>query len=104
MCARGVWRCSRSRQSTEGFHDNCQRKFPVEGTDIWERMNDVFEFLPVAALVDNTTLCIHGGIGDSINSLDDLRGIPKPIQVVGEITASTTRQDSRGARLSEPRR
>lgn len=25
-------------------------------------------------------LCIHGGIGDSINLLDDLRGIPKPIQ------------------------
>jgi diadenosine tetraphosphatase ApaH/serine/threonine PP2A family protein phosphatase len=76
-----------------GFHDNCQRKFGVDGQDIWERVNDVFEFLPIAALVENVILCIHGGIGDCINSLDDLRGIPKPIQVAGEITPSTTRQE-----------
>jgi len=76
-----------------GFHADCARKFAHEGEDIWERVNDVFEFLPIAALVDGAILCIHGGIGDSIASLDDLRGIPKPIQVVGEIDASTTRRD-----------
>lgn len=76
-----------------GFHESCTRKFAAEGEFIWERMNDVFEFLPIAALVDSTILCIHGGIGDCIDTLDDLRGIPKPIQVVGEINSSTTRQD-----------
>lgn len=76
-----------------GFHADCVRKFAHEGEDIWERVNDVFEFLPIAALVEGAILCIHGGIGDSIVSLDDLRGIPKPIQVVGEINASTTSRD-----------
>lgn len=76
-----------------GFHADCTRKFAHEGELIWERVNDVFEFLPIAALVEGTILCIHGGIGDSITMLDDLRGIPKPIQVVGEIDASTTRRD-----------
>lgn len=76
-----------------GFHADCIRKFAHEGEDIWERTNDVFEFLPIAALVEGAILCIHGGIGDSISLLDDLRGIPKPIQVVGEINASTTPQD-----------
>lgn len=76
-----------------GFREDCIAKFGHEGEDVWERMNDVFEFLPIAALVDNTILCIHGGIGDCVNSLDDLRGIAKPIQVAGEITASTTRQE-----------
>lgn len=76
-----------------GFHENCMRLFLHEGQLIWERTNDVFEFLPIAAIVDGTTLCIHGGIGDCINSINDLRGIPKPIQVVGEINSSTTRQD-----------
>jgi len=76
-----------------GFHADCTRKFAHEGEDVWERVNDVFEFLPIAALVDGTILCIHGGIGDTIASIDDLRGIPKPIQVAGEIDASTTRQE-----------
>eukprot|EP00928_Gymnodinium_smaydae_P019755 TRINITY_DN175_c0_g1_i18.p1 TRINITY_DN175_c0_g1~~TRINITY_DN175_c0_g1_i18.p1 ORF type:complete len:696 (-),score=146.78 TRINITY_DN175_c0_g1_i18:500-2587(-) len=76
-----------------GFQADCIRKFPHEGEEVWDRVNDVFEFLPIAALVDRAILCIHGGIGDSIERLDDLRNIPKPIQVVGEITASTTRQD-----------
>jgi len=76
-----------------GFHADCTRKFAREGEDIWERVNDVFEFLPIAALVEGAILCIHGGIGDSINTLDDLRGIPKPIQVVGEINERTTKKD-----------
>ncbi|CAE8591119.1 unnamed protein product [Polarella glacialis] len=76
-----------------GFHADCVRKFAREGEDIWERANDVFEFLPIAALVESAILCIHGGIGDSIATLDDLRGIPKPIQVVGEINERTTRRD-----------
>jgi len=76
-----------------GFHADCIRKFGQDGEDFWERANDAFEFLPIAALVDDTILCIHGGIGDSIHLLDDLRGIPKPIQIVGEINANTTARD-----------
>jgi len=76
-----------------GFRADCVRKFAHDGEDIWERCNDVFEFLPLAALVEDAILCIHGGIGDSINYLDDLRGIPKPIQVAGEINANSTARD-----------
>lgn len=75
-----------------GFLADCVRKFAHDGHDIWERINDVFEFLPIAALVERVILCIHGGIGDSITSLDDLSGITKPIEVVAEITEATTRQ------------
>merc|ERR1711920_581761 len=35
-----------------GFHADCVRKFAHEGEDIWERVNDVFEFLPIAALIE----------------------------------------------------
>lgn len=76
-----------------GFHADCVRIFMQDGEDVWERVNDVFEFLPIAALVEGAILCIHGGIGDTITTLDDLRGIPKPIQVVGEINASTQPRD-----------
>lgn len=72
-------------------------------------VNDVFEFLPIAAVVGGPEtcknrfsivsasafageiLCIHGGIGDSISSLDDLRGIPKPIQAMSCEEAKSSR-------------
>jgi diadenosine tetraphosphatase ApaH/serine/threonine PP2A family protein phosphatase len=76
-----------------GFHADCHRKFGQDGEDVWQRVNDVFEFLPISALVEGAILCIHGGIGDTIASVDDLRNIPKPISVVAEITPTTTRQD-----------
>lgn len=76
-----------------GFAADCGRKFGRDGEDVWQRVNDVFEFLPLAALVGGSIFCIHGGIGDSIFTLDDLRHIPKPIQVVAEVDSKTTRQE-----------
>lgn len=72
-----------------GFYQDCLDIFGAEGKTLWERANDVFEFLPLACLVEGQILCIHGGIGDSITSLDELRGIPKPIVVPAEINADT---------------
>lgn len=60
---------------------------------VWSRVNDVFEYLPIAAVIGDKVLCIHGGIGDSIETLDDLRGIPKPIKVCGDVTAEMSRQE-----------
>ena len=54
---------------------------------MWSRANDVFEYLPIAAVVGKKILCIHGGLGNSIETLEDLRGIPKPIRVSGDLTA-----------------
>eukprot|EP01067_Filipodium_phascolosomae_P005319 Filipodium_phascolosomae@DN3403_c0_g1_i1.p1 len=79
-----------------GFKDECLRKLgPQEGEIVWERVNDAFEFLPVAAVIEQAVLCVHGGIGDSINSPADLRGIKKPIQVVTEVHSTTCVHDRR---------
>ena len=44
-------------------------------------MNDVFDCLPLAGLVEKEVLLIHGGIGENIQSVDQLRNIQKPIRV-----------------------
>ena len=68
-----------------GFRASCLVQFgPVEGLRIWERINDCFDLLPLAALVGQEVLCIHGGIGTSIESVSDLMGIEKPIVVPPE--------------------
>jgi diadenosine tetraphosphatase ApaH/serine/threonine PP2A family protein phosphatase len=77
-----------------GFFQDCHDVFgPADGKSVWERANDVFEFLPLAALVENQILCIHGGIGDSISSVSELRNIPKPIVIPSEISEATAHSD-----------
>ena len=68
-----------------GFRKSCLHHFgPTEGQRVWERINDCFDLLPIAALVGEEVLCIHGGIGSSIESVSDLLGIQKPIVVPPE--------------------
>eukprot|EP00820_Chromera_velia_P016769 Cvel_26242.t1-p1 / transcript=Cvel_26242.t1 / gene=Cvel_26242 / organism=Chromera_velia_CCMP2878 / gene_product=Serine/threonine-protein phosphatase BSL1, putative / transcript_product=Serine/threonine-protein phosphatase BSL1, putative / location=Cvel_scaffold3095:295-15614(-) / protein_length=1417 / sequence_SO=supercontig / SO=protein_coding / is_pseudo=false len=83
----------RAMNANYGFKAECQSKLGAnEGESVWQRVNDVFEFLPLAALVEDSVLCVHGGIGSSVQSLADLQGIPKPISVISEIKEDTTMQ------------
>ena len=43
----------------------------------WRQVaNTVFDNLPVAALVENAVFCVHGGIGKTLKSLDQIRCDP----------------------------
>lgn len=33
-------------------------------------LNDLFDFLPISALVEGKTLCLHGGLSPNIKTLD----------------------------------
>lgn len=72
-----------------GFYAECVSKLGgTEGEALWKRANSLFEFLPLAAVARADGLFfIHGGIGDSITSLQQLKELQKPITVpqhVGE--------------------
>lgn len=41
----------------------------------------LFEYLPLAATVNNKIFCVHSGIGDNIKTLDDILNIKKPINI-----------------------
>ncbi|OZC04955.1 phosphoprotein phosphatase 1 domain protein [Onchocerca flexuosa] len=64
-----------------GFQDELERKFPTnnEGITLWNAFNELFACLPFAALIKNKILCVHGGIGPELKSLDDIRKIKRPI-------------------------
>jgi len=40
----------------------CQRKFGDSGVSVFEHINDVFLLLPIAAVINNQVLCVHGGL------------------------------------------
>ncbi|SOV14873.1 serine/threonine protein phosphatase 8, putative [Plasmodium sp. gorilla clade G2] len=49
--------------------------------ELFNRINDVFEFFPLGVLLDKNILCIHGGIGDSVMTISDYQHIHKPILI-----------------------
>ena len=65
-----------------GFLDECKARFPRgEGARVWDAVNMVFNQLPVAALVDDKILIVHGGIGPHVKSLKDIAEVPKGKQI-----------------------
>lgn len=46
-----------------------------EAEDIWEAFNDLFAYFPLAAIVKGRILCMHGGISEALQSLDDIRQV-----------------------------
>jgi len=49
------------------------------GTQIYGRLQDVFNLLPFACLVSDRALILHGGIGDGKWRLGDLWRVPRPL-------------------------
>lgn len=48
---------------------------------VFNKINKVFEYLPLAAMVDDRIFCVHGGIGNTMNLVDKIENIHKPIEV-----------------------
>jgi protein phosphatase len=63
-----------------GFRAECMRRCR-EGAMVWAAVNAVFEMMPVGALIDKTVLCVHGGLGESLHTLQQLRELPRPTKV-----------------------
>eukprot|EP00477_Mikrocytos_mackini_P002053 GAHX01002246.1.p1 GENE.GAHX01002246.1~~GAHX01002246.1.p1 ORF type:complete len:355 (-),score=51.70 GAHX01002246.1:31-1095(-) len=57
------------------------------GTALWRRFIELFDVLPIGALVDGQSLCVHGGIPRNIPSLAEIKAIHRTgeIPLKGEI-------------------
>ncbi|CAN8308227.1 unnamed protein product [Cochlearia groenlandica] len=77
---RGNHECA-SINRVYGFYDECKRRYSVR---LWKAFTDCFNCLPVAALIDDKILCMHGGLSPDLKSLDDIRRIPRPVDVPDE--------------------
>lgn len=66
-----------SRQITQvyGFYDECLRKYG--NARVWTLFTDLFDYLPLTALIDNRIFCLHGGLSPSIDTLDHVRKVDR---------------------------
>eukprot|EP00252_Welwitschia_mirabilis_P026986 TRINITY_DN906_c0_g1_i2.p1 TRINITY_DN906_c0_g1~~TRINITY_DN906_c0_g1_i2.p1 ORF type:complete len:944 (-),score=234.90 TRINITY_DN906_c0_g1_i2:748-3579(-) len=63
-----------------GFRHECiERMGERDGIWVWHRINQLFNWLPLAALIEKKIICMHGGIGRSINHIEQIEKIQRPI-------------------------
>ncbi|CAE5956882.1 unnamed protein product [Arabidopsis arenosa] len=63
-----------------GFRIECiERMGERDGIWVWHRINRLFNWLPLAASIEKKIICMHGGIGRSINHVEQIENIQRPI-------------------------
>ncbi|KAJ3669961.1 hypothetical protein LUZ60_010285 [Juncus effusus] len=63
-----------------GFRIECiERMGERDGIWAWHRFNRLFNWLPLAAIIERKIICMHGGIGRSINHVEQIQNLQRPI-------------------------
>lgn len=53
-----------------------KRKYNIK---LWKTFSDVFNVMPVCALIDEKILCMHGGISPQLDSLEQILKLVRPL-------------------------
>ena len=61
-----------------GFYDECRRRYNVK---LWKEFTEMFNWLPIAALIDDKIFCVHGGLSPDLTNIEQLYEIPRPTDV-----------------------
>jgi protein phosphatase len=65
-----------------GFRDECMERLGANGgVKVWKRFNDLFNWLPLAAVVADKIVCMHGGIGRVIETVAQIEELQRPISL-----------------------
>lgn len=72
------------RQNTivYGFYDEIVRKYG--SANPWQYFMDVFDYLPIGAVVDEEILCVHGGLSPDTKTIDQMRLIDRRQEIPTE--------------------
>lgn len=61
-----------------GFYDECKKRYNIK---LWKLFGDCFNCLPIAALIDDKILCMHGGLSPELSNFDQIRKLNRPNEV-----------------------
>jgi len=71
---RGNAECRRIAQ-VYGFYDECMRKYG--SANVWKSFTGVFDYLPLAAIVEKYFYCVHSGLSPQIDQIDQLKSLDR---------------------------
>lgn len=55
-----------------------KRKYNLK---LWKLFSDVFNVMPVCALIDEKILCMHGGLSPQLENLEQILKIVRPVEI-----------------------
>jgi len=61
-----------------GFYDECRRRYNVR---LWRNFTDLFNYLPVSAMIDDKIFCMHGGLSPDLRNTSQINDIPRPTEI-----------------------
>ena len=61
-----------------GFYDECKRRYNVR---LWKSFTELFNYLPVAAIIDDKILCMHGGLSPELKNIQNISEISRPTDI-----------------------
>ena len=64
-----------------GFFDECKRRYNIK---IWKSFVDLFNYLPIAACIDDKIFLVHGGLSPELKTIDEIKKIMRPTDVPEE--------------------
>ena len=56
-----------------GFYEECLRKYG--SAKVWQVLTDLFDYLPLAAVIESQLFCPHAGLSPSMDTLDQINQI-----------------------------
>lgn len=61
-----------------GFFNECSMNYT---SDLWSKYCDVFEYLPLAAVISERIFCVHGGLSPELKDLSQISRLSRPIRI-----------------------
>ncbi|OHS99889.1 Serine/threonine protein phosphatase PP1 isozyme 3 [Tritrichomonas foetus] len=61
-----------------GFFTECASRY---NQNLWLKFNEVFTYLPLAAVVGGRIFCVHGGLSPYLSDLSQISEIKRPLRV-----------------------
>jgi len=62
-----------------GFYDEIVKKYG--NSNCWKYFVDLFDYLPIGAIINEKVLCIHGGLSPSLKTIDQMRVIERKLEI-----------------------
>lgn len=60
-----------------GFYNEVVETY--DDSEIWEEANNVFSYMPIAAVINQSLFCVHGGLSSQLQSIEQIKELPIPM-------------------------